>query len=183
MKARYPVLFFLILASVSIYYYSLPPSPKSIVLNSTIDTDNGFVKYNDVVYLATWGEQTAYSGDIRHIGRAYYDRMPIFTHDVILTTGEFSDPELVRIDPVKNGQTRWRAREKPRGTLTMLHPITENSEILAQLESIHLWDQVDFGGREEEDNFIEGSDSSRFKVIRSHNHVMFLLTGVWRLEE
>ncbi|MCH8126452.1 hypothetical protein IIC38_10865 [candidate division KSB1 bacterium] len=67
--------------------------------------------------------------------------MPIFTHDVILTTEEFSDPEFVKIDPVKNGQTRWRARQKPQGTLTMLHLIPENSEILVQLENIHLWDR------------------------------------------
>ncbi|MCH8126451.1 hypothetical protein IIC38_10860 [candidate division KSB1 bacterium] len=61
MKAGTLVLFFIILSSVGIYYYSQPPSIKSIVRNTTIDTDNGFVKYNDVVYLATWGQETAYS--------------------------------------------------------------------------------------------------------------------------
>ncbi len=65
----------------------------------------------------------------------------------------------------------------------MLHLIPENSEILVQLENIHLWHQVEFAGREEKDHFIEGSDDSGFKVNRSHNHLMFLLTEIWRLEE
>lgn len=180
---KYRVLLFIILASIGIYFYSQPPSQKSIVRNTTTDPVYGFIKHDDVVYIATWDEETSYSGDVRHIGKAFYNRMPIFTHDVILTTGEFSDPERVKIDPVKKGQTRWRARKKPQGTLTMLHIIPENVEVLAQLEDITLWDKVELIGREEEDHFIQRSDGRQLKVNQAHGHVLFLLMDVKRLEK
>lgn len=167
---------------VGAYLIFQPPSRIDVVRETRIAPNEGQIDCKEVQYSATWGDRIVYSGDVRHISEANFDQLPMVTHDVLLTTGQFSDPEIVKVDPVRDGHTRWRARGKPDGTLMMLHLIPENEAVFQKLKRIDRWDGLEFSGREEDDHSIEGSDGSHFRVNRSLNHLIFLLSDVRPLE-
>lgn len=160
-----------------VYFYMQPPSVEGIVREMQIDRQGGEIKYHDVVYSAQWGEEVNHTGDIRYFGRAYYEGVPIFTHDAIVTTGEFSDPDIVEVTPIKDGSMYWTARKQPQGTLIVLHFIPENFSVFESLHSIREGDRVEFIGREETDSSVEASDGDFVKLLHT-NHRYLLVSRV-----
>lgn len=164
-------------AALGIYLYLQPPSTAKVVRDTSIDTQEGTLRYQGNDYQAQWGEATEHAGDVRYTGRAYWKYAPFFTHDIILTTGEFSDPEIVEIAPVKDGNTRWRANKRPEGSFLVLHLIPANPEVLAGLDAIREGEPVKLLGQEEKDSRITGSDGSVTRLTHD-NHRFLLVTGI-----
>ena len=157
-----------------------PPSVEDIAREMQVDRRGGFVKYQDKVFTAEWGDKIKHTGDIRYFGRAYYDGVPIFTHDAVVTTGEFSDPDIVEVTPIKDGSMYWYANKQPEGSLVVLHFIPEDFSVFEDLKLIREGDRIEFSGREETDSTVESSDGSYIKLMHA-NHKYLLVSEVRRL--
>lgn len=90
-----------------------------------------------------------FAGVVRYVSPYRDDRVRILTHDVLVTSGDFADPEIVSTS-VFNHRFRWQSssRERPAGTINLLHTVPANEEIYRQLLEIRTWDQVVVTGRE-----------------------------------
>ena len=172
---------FLIVVAAAAYFYFKTPSADSIVEKMHVDIENMTIDYGDVTYSAEWGHVTSHIGDIRYIGRAYDKNAPYITNDAVVTTGEFSDPSIVRISPMRKGSMTWRAQKQPKGTLVVLHFIPASLDVYNDLKEIQEEDEVEFIGREEVNSRIEGSDGS-FVGLSHSNHKFLLLEEVYLLE-
>lgn len=102
----------------------------------------------------TWDIQFEYtanstfSGVVRHTSRWHNASMPFMSHDILVTTGDFANADLVRTS-VSNHHFRWRSQEKkPSGTINLLHIFPATEDIFNQLLEIKEWDHVTISGRE-----------------------------------
>ncbi len=102
----------------------------------------------------TWEVQFEYtanstfSGVVRHTSRWHDSAAPFMSHDILVTTGDFANPDLVRTS-VSNHHFHWRSQEqKPSGTINLLHIFPATEDIFDQLLEIKEWDQITITGRE-----------------------------------
>ncbi len=162
---------------LAVYFYFKAPSADSIVREMRVDIQNGKIDYQGVTYSAQWSDEIVYLEDIRYIGRAYDKYAPYITNDAIVTTEEFSDPSIVKVTPITNGNMSWRSDKHPKGTLVVLHFIPADKVAHNKLKHIKNGQRVELIGREETDSKIEGSDGS-FTALGHSNHKFFLLEDV-----
>ena len=92
---------------------------------------------------------TTFSGVVRHISPIRRDQLRILTHDILITTGDFADPEEVKTEVV-NQKFIWQApyNPQPSGSIHLLHAVPANQEIASRLFQIKKWQQVKISGRE-----------------------------------
>ncbi len=166
------VLLVLLLAAGALY--CKVPRVSKIVADTSISVEDGWIDYRDVRYQAEWGPEEARAGNARLFERAKYKSAPFFTHHTVLTTGEFSDSELVTIRHTGGGNFTWAAPRKPEGTLVVLHIVPLDEDVLDQLGTIDDGDLVELTGRVEIDGKVSGSDGSWLRLGHS-NHKYFLV--------
>jgi hypothetical protein len=94
-------------------------------------------------------EDTQFPGLVRHVSPIRDGRLRILTHDILVTSGQFSDPSMVRTS-VFNHRFRWRSPNtaQPSGTINLLHTVPANQDIYRQLLEIREQDEVIISGRE-----------------------------------
>jgi hypothetical protein len=159
------------------YLYFKAPSAASIAEEMKVDIIKGTISYDGITYAAQWDEQVVYSGDIRDIGRAYDKYAPYITNDAVVTTGEFSDPSIVSVSPIRNGNMSWFSKKEPEGSLIVLHFIPVNFLVYEKLARIQTGQKVELVGREEIDSKIEGPDGRTVSLGHS-NHKFFVLERI-----
>lgn len=161
------------------FFVLRPPSASSIASRMTVDIDSGAIVLDEVTYTAQWSDVQTYSGDIRYFGRAYMKHSAYFTNDAIVTTGEYSDPEIVSVTPIRKGNMSWRSPKQPVGTLVVLHFIPADIFVFEELQKVREGDLVTFTGREELDSKIEGDDGS-YVGLAHKNHKFIMLEKLVR---
>ena len=166
---------------LAVHFYFKAPSVDSIAREMRVDIEQGEIEYKGITYAAEWGEQKIQVGDIRYIGRAYDKYAPYITNDAIVTTGEFSDPSIVKVSPIRNGNMSWRSQKQPKGSLIVLHFIPANLIVCKDLKRIKEGQRAEFIGREEIDSKIKGSDDS-FIALGHSNHKFFVLEEVRQID-
>lgn len=164
-----------------VYFYCKAPSTDSIVQAMNVDIENGKIEYKGVTYTAQWGDQKVHLGDIRYIGRAYDRYAPYIINDAIVTTGEFSDPSIVEVTPVRNGNMYWRSRKQPTGSLIVLHFIPADPMVYKDLKRIKEGQRVEFIGREEVDSKITDAQGG-YTALGHSNHRFFILEKVRQMD-
>ena len=164
-----------IIAVVGFFLVTRPPSGEKIARQMEISVEAGTVFYGGVVYTTKWGQPLTRSGDIRHFIRAYNKRVPIVTFHAVLTTGEFSDPDIVTIDHNGGGNYIWRSKKQPNGTLIALHFVPESDVVFKALRGIDIGDSVEIVGRDEMRGAIEGADGSYLRL--GHDNHKFVLVS------
>jgi len=92
---------------------------------------------------------TKYIGTVRHISPIRINEFKILTHDILVTTEDFSNPELVDTSVV-NHKFIWKSKnpDQPAGSINLIHAVPANKAIYQQLLSIDNWDIVNISGRE-----------------------------------
>lgn len=92
---------------------------------------------------------TTFSGTVRHISPFRESTVPMITYDILVTSGQFANPDLVNTR-VTNHKFFWKAVDyhMPEGTINLLHTVPKNDEIYKQLMSIKNGDMVIISGRE-----------------------------------
>ncbi len=92
---------------------------------------------------------TKYIGTVRHVSPIRINEFKILTHDILVTTADFSDPELVDTSVV-NHKFIWKSTnsEQPTGSINLIHAVPATKAIYQQLLTIDNWDIVNISGRE-----------------------------------
>lgn len=159
------------------WFFLRSPSPTSIV--QATDISDTQMLYQGVRFDTQWQDNTIHQGDVQQIVSEYNSYAPMNTHHLVLTTGDYSDPEKVKIQPLRKGHTSWRFKSHPQGSLKVLHLIPKNLKALAALERIEVGQTLSFVGQEEEDNRIPNSGGGYFSGgSKSSGHYLFLLHSV-----
>lgn len=92
---------------------------------------------------------STFSGTVRHVSHWREDDIPFATHDVLVTTDDFANPDLIETG-VENHRFHYNypADLSPKGHINLLHIVPLNESIYQQLLNIHDWDTVTIAGRE-----------------------------------
>ncbi len=151
-----------------------PPSAQEVAAAMAVDIPAGRIRYDGNVYaLHLSAEPETHAGRVRVYVRADHGDMPVITHEGVVTTGEFSDPEKVEIGPLRGGSTWWRAKHRPRGTLMVLHLIPADAAVAAVLDGIGEGETWTFTGFGVIDQTIVRDDGHRVRL--GHDNHRFLL--------
>jgi hypothetical protein len=93
--------------------------------------------------------ESRFAGLVRHVLPIRSARVPFLTHDILVTVGDYADPDVVRTS-VFNHRFHWRSATTahPQGTINLLHTVPADERIYRQLLDIQRWAQVMITGRE-----------------------------------
>jgi len=94
-------------------------------------------------------EKTKYLGTVRHAAPIRIQEFAILTHDILVTTGEFSNPDIVNTSVIDH-KYFWKSPDvsSPTGSINLIHAVPANKKIFQQLLEIRKWDTVKITGRE-----------------------------------
>lgn len=92
---------------------------------------------------------TEFQGIVRHVSINRMSKFPFLTHDILITTGDYANSDLVYTN-VTNHHFYWQSLTEnyPKGTINLLHVVPENEDIYQQLLKIRNGDTVTISGRE-----------------------------------
>jgi hypothetical protein len=92
---------------------------------------------------------TQFSGLVRHISPIRIGRIPILTHDILVTYGDFADPAKVTTSVIDH-HFFWSSAEMqhPQGGINLLHTVPKDDQIYRQLLEIKAGQTVRISGRE-----------------------------------
>jgi len=84
-----------------------------------------------------------FSGLVRHTSAIHERTFAILTFDILVTSGEFANPDLVQTS-VSNHHFSWRSstNSDPAGSINLLHTVPINEEVNQALRSIRDGDIV-----------------------------------------
>jgi hypothetical protein len=90
-----------------------------------------------------------FTGQVRHTSRINESKFPMLTHDILITSGQFSDSSVVRTS-VMNHHFTWSTNtsQRPQGTINLLHTMPIDEDALNGLYAIKHGDTVTVRGYE-----------------------------------
>jgi hypothetical protein len=90
-----------------------------------------------------------YIGTVRHVSPIRIKEFKILTHDVLVTTADFANPEIVDTSVIDH-KFFWKSinTDSPNGSINLIHAIPANKEIYQMMLNIQNWDIVKLTGRE-----------------------------------
>jgi len=93
--------------------------------------------------------KSKYIGSVRHVSPIRIKEFKILTHDILVTTADYSNPDIVETSVV-NHKFTWKSNntEPLIGSINLIHAIPANKAIYQQLLTINDWDTVNIVGRE-----------------------------------
>ncbi|RLD03950.1 MAG: hypothetical protein DRI65_11765 [Chloroflexota bacterium] len=93
--------------------------------------------------------ETKYIGIVRHVSPIRINEFRILTHDILVTTADFSNPDIVDTSVI-NHKFTWEPIQvsDPAGSINLIHAFPANKEIYQELLKIQNWDTVKITGRE-----------------------------------
>ena len=93
--------------------------------------------------------ESKFIGTVRHVSPIRIDEFRILTHDILVTTGDYADPDLVDTSVI-NHKFTWKASnpDKPTGSINLIHTVPATKQVYQDLLSIQPWDIVKITGRE-----------------------------------
>ena len=93
--------------------------------------------------------KSKYIGTVRHVSPIRIKEFKILTHDILVTTADYSNPDIVETS-VLNHKFIWKSTntEQLNGSINLIHAIPANKAIYQQLLTIDEWDTVSITGRE-----------------------------------
>jgi hypothetical protein len=92
---------------------------------------------------------TTFAGTVRHVFHWREDDIPFATHDILVTTDDFANPDLIKTDVSNHRfQYTYPADFQPTGHINLLHIVPLNEDIYQQLLTVRDWNTVTLTGRE-----------------------------------
>ena len=90
-----------------------------------------------------------YIGTTRHVSPIRIKEFKILTHDILVTTADFANPEMVDTNVIDH-KFFWKSTstDSPTGSINLIHAIPANKEIYQTMLNIQNWDIVKLTGRE-----------------------------------
>ena len=93
--------------------------------------------------------ESKFIGTVRHVSPIRIEEFRILTHDILVTTADFSNPEIVDTNVIDH-KFFWKSTQTsaPNGSINLIHAFPANKEIYQELLKIQNWDTVKITGRE-----------------------------------
>lgn len=155
------------------YFYPGDNSPESIAKG--IYFDGQTITYNEETFQSEWTKSNnRIQGHVRLIESNYNKNMPIITTTLIITTGDFSDPELVRIDKRSNGYMLYqlKPKQKPQGTIVIYHMIPGDISVQNQLSTVQAGDSISLLAKISTSGELRGERAVlKFAAYKPNEHV------------
>lgn len=119
----------------------------SLVISNSYELISSGEQYWEVQFEGI-GE-SKYIGTVRHAAPIRIQEFSILTHDILVTTGDFSNPDIVSTNVIDH-KFFWKSPNvsTPSGSINLVHAVPVNKKIYQQLLEIHKWDTVRITGRE-----------------------------------
>lgn len=110
-----------------------------------MNSENG--DYWEITYEKT--SLSTYSGLVRHANPNNEKLVPMMTHDILITTGDYADPQIVNVQVV-NHHFSWQSQitAYPKGKINLIHAVPANKELFDLLRQMKKGDNVTIIGRE-----------------------------------
>jgi len=157
------------------FIFFKPPAPRSVIDTMQIDATTRIIEYKQMMYKATWSEEKVFSGDLRYIGPVYRSALPILTHTAAITSGEYSNPALVTIEP-RGGDIAFGFRKEPTGSIDILLLIPADAMVYDTLANLKGENKVTIKGRTTQEIDISDKDGKiGGKGMLSNEHQKFIL--------
>lgn len=153
------------------FYFTWQPSTSSIVEGMTFGEQ---VTYNGQTYYTDWGDSETATGYLRRIDRHYSKNMPIITYDLVVTTGDFSNPDIVELTHQGGGNYYWRAKTKPSGTLVIYHTIPSGALPQSELDGLEEGDTVTIQAKVSQNSEIKSDTGAFFKLVHDNHKVILV---------
>jgi hypothetical protein len=117
-----------------------------------INRDYSHVQRTDGAYWTITYEKSdtsVFSGLVRHASSIQEEGFPLLTHDILITSGDFANPDLVHTSVVDHHFSWTSTRtSSPQGTINLLHTVPLNDAIFQQLSTVADGQQVTISGME-----------------------------------
>jgi len=93
--------------------------------------------------------ESKFIGIVRHVSPIRMNEFRILTHDILITTADFSNPEIVDTNVIDH-KFFWKSSQtsSPNGSINLIHAFPASKEIYQELLQIQNWDTVKITGRE-----------------------------------
>ena len=92
---------------------------------------------------------STFEGLVRHISPIRENKFPMLSHDILVTSGEYSDSAKVKASVANHHFSyNYEINDPPKGTINLLHAVPKTDEIRDQMLRIRKGDQVKIIGRE-----------------------------------
>jgi hypothetical protein len=127
-------------------------------------------------YTGTWSDDArTFAGTIQWTGQAAQSAVPLITHEVVVTTGEYSDPKVVQIQPLEDHHTTWKyvANRMAVGTIHIVHCIPSTPEIYDALGALKVGQAVAIEG-ELLQGPLKGTDGSFWQTGKESHPTVFV---------
>jgi hypothetical protein len=150
-------LMILVVSVCGFLYYSLnsdffgllaPPfaelsfSPDFTSVRDTKDNRSWKITYENIPF-------STFHGVVRHVSDWRDEPIPFATHDILVTSGDYSSPARVPARVYKHAfYIQWDAGSTPQGSINLLHIVPQTEQIYHQLLQVQLWNLVTISGRE-----------------------------------
>lgn len=128
--------------------WQIKPDYQSWYIDSTYETIQDQEGRLWEIRYESQGPST-FTGLVRHASPIRESNFPLLSHDILVTSGDFSNPDIVRTS-VSNHRFAWFSPDArfPKGNINLLHTLPENDEIYRQLSQVKKGQQVIISGRE-----------------------------------
>ncbi|MFH1503823.1 MAG: hypothetical protein ABIH08_00300 [Candidatus Omnitrophota bacterium] len=164
------IIILLIITGIHLYF-SWKPSASGIAEKMKV---GAVITYQDKEYKSDWSLNfEEIKGYLRQKDRHYEKSMPIVTYDLIITSGEYNGPEIVKISNEGNGNYYWSAKKQPKGTLTVYHTVPYSVKAQNKLDQIDVGSNITLVGRISKNSEIESGPDNYAKLM--HNNHKFIL--------
>ena len=149
------LLIFLLIGGAWFLHFSSSPINSIFYSTSDMEFSEGFGSIEAASGDKEWqiryefAKTSTFTGYIRHNSGINEKNFPMLTHDVLITSGDFSEKDKVTTS-VRNHHFLWVSLndEHPKGTINLLHTIPINENIYKLLGRIEAGDTVIIKGRE-----------------------------------
>jgi len=146
---------FAVIVAVSFVYFRVNTSLYGLIGNDFDDliVSNSYETISsDDIYWELQFEgigESKFIGIVRHVSPIRINEFRILTHDILVTTADFSNPDIVDTNVVDH-KFFWKSTQvsAPNGSINLIHAFPANTEIYQELLKIQNWDTVKITGRE-----------------------------------
>ena len=93
--------------------------------------------------------ESKYIGTVRHAAPIRINEFRILTHNILVTTADFANPDIVNTSVIDN-KFFWKSTgtDSPTGSINLIHAIPSTKAIYQEMLRIQPWDIVKITGRE-----------------------------------
>jgi hypothetical protein len=138
--------FFYNFVNVDFFGLGAPPFDDMVFDPSFTRLDQSDGTYLTITYEKQFN--STFTGLVRHITPIRLGDFPILTHDVLITSDEFSDPNKVHTAVIDHHFSWTSAERSPQGTINLLHTVPVSEPVYQELLELRSGQNVRVIGRE-----------------------------------